>query len=220
MAFDYWQTLEEGGFYHIYNRSVNGEQIFDKQEEYASFLRKTSKYLLPYMDIYAYCLIPNHFHFVVQILQLNETLQARLEKEKTNAASKLLLGEITLDQFLEDQFRRMFSGIALSYNFHHQRTGTLFQKRPKRVALSTEPRLMNAMLYTHHNCIHHKLTTDYADWKYSSYNAILSNQPTQVCRDKVLEWFGSGDAVKGRKLFLQHHSEYRHPPFEPWMLDD
>ncbi|MBI1226501.1 MAG: hypothetical protein GC192_14805 [Bacteroidetes bacterium] len=220
MRFDYWQTLEEGGFYHIYNRSVNQERIFSKEEEYISFLQKMAKYFLPYMDIYAYCLMPNHFHFVVQVLQLDESIKAHLAKEKTKAADKLILNEITIDQFLEDQFRRMFSSIALSYNFHHKRTGTLFQKRPKRVGLSTEPRLLNAILYTHHNCIHHKLTKDYTDWKYSSYNAILSNQPTQVSRKKVLEWFGSGNPVLGRKLFLQHHAEYRHPPFEPWMLDD
>jgi len=220
MAFNYWQTLEEGGFYHIYNRSVNREQIFYREEEYTSFLRKISKYLLPYMDIYAFCLIPNHFHIIVQVLHSNETTKAHLEKEKTKAADKLLLGEITIEVFLEDQFRRMFSAYALSFNFQHQRNGAVFQKRVKRVALATEPRLLNAILYTHHNCIHHNLTKNYGEWKYSSYNAILSSLPTQISRDKVLEWFGSGNLEKGRKLFLQHHAEYRHPPFEPWMLDD
>ena len=57
-----------GNYYHLYNRGNNGEQIFFLPEDYQHFLHRCQECLLPVMDIVAYCLMPNHYRLLVQIL--------------------------------------------------------------------------------------------------------------------------------------------------------
>ena len=57
--------LESGCFYHIFNRGVNSKMVFLSDENFSFFLRKVKLYLIPYFDIYAYCLMPNHFHLLL-----------------------------------------------------------------------------------------------------------------------------------------------------------
>ena len=45
-------------YYHLYNRGNNRQAIFFEQENYLYFLRGMKKYLLPIVDIIAYCLMP------------------------------------------------------------------------------------------------------------------------------------------------------------------
>ena len=64
--------IDEGYFYHIYNRGNNSEKIFFSEENYAYFLKLLTKYIFPVADIYAYCLLNNHFHILVRIKEKNE----------------------------------------------------------------------------------------------------------------------------------------------------
>ena len=57
--------LEENVFYHCFNQGNNKEKIFFKNKNYNYFLNKVKKYWLSHLDIIAYCLMPNHFHFLV-----------------------------------------------------------------------------------------------------------------------------------------------------------
>ena len=61
------QAIEEGCLYHIFNRGNNSEKIFFEEENYRYFLKLLKKYIVPVADIYAYCLLRNHFHFLVRI---------------------------------------------------------------------------------------------------------------------------------------------------------
>lgn len=51
--------------YHIYNQGNNKQIIFPEERNYIFFLKKVRKHLLPCVDILAYCLMPNHFHFLI-----------------------------------------------------------------------------------------------------------------------------------------------------------
>ena len=66
------EILYPGKFYHIYNRAINKENIFYANQNYIYFLNKIRYYLMNCFDIYAYCLIPNHFHLLVKIKDENE----------------------------------------------------------------------------------------------------------------------------------------------------
>ncbi len=52
-------------YYHIYNRGNNKQPIFFKNDNYLFFIQKIRDQLLPVADIIAYCLMPNHFHFII-----------------------------------------------------------------------------------------------------------------------------------------------------------
>lgn len=113
MAIDYWQKLEEGGVYHLYNRSINRELLFREEKDYRLFLEKVVKYLWNYLEFYAYCLIPNHFHFLVSVKTKDREIELILENEKTKCAKLFLENKISINKFLEDQFRRLFSSHAI-----------------------------------------------------------------------------------------------------------
>lgn len=54
--------LEYGRYYHIYNRGVNGANLFYTTSNYEHFLRLYERYLNPVVDTFAWCLLRNHFH--------------------------------------------------------------------------------------------------------------------------------------------------------------
>ncbi|MDZ7402227.1 MAG: hypothetical protein ONB37_18880 [candidate division KSB1 bacterium] len=109
--------------------------------------------------------------------------------------------ELDINTMLENQFQLFFRSYALAFNKENNRTGSLFQKRFKRIRVD-DPRYFTAVIhYIHNNPIHHHYVDAYEKWKFSSYNAILSDQPTQVMRDEVLKWFGS------REDFIKFHRE-------------
>ena len=54
-------------YYHIFNRGNNGENIFLEERNYSHFLNLYDLHLAPITDLYAYCLIRNHFHLLVRI---------------------------------------------------------------------------------------------------------------------------------------------------------
>ncbi len=60
-------SLKPGAYYHIYNRGINGENIFKEERNYAYFLSKYTIYLNPILETYAYCLLKNHFHLLVKV---------------------------------------------------------------------------------------------------------------------------------------------------------
>jgi len=59
--------LISGQFYHIYNCGINGVNLFRERENYEHFLGLMDKYILPVAEIFAWVLMPNHFHFLVRI---------------------------------------------------------------------------------------------------------------------------------------------------------
>ena len=99
--------LVAGQYYHVYNRGHNRQAIFFERENYLFFLRRVRQHLLGgeqpsqdlgesarsssgvYTTIAAYCLMPNHFHLLVQPLddQLSRRMQ-RLSISYTKAINK------------------------------------------------------------------------------------------------------------------------------------
>ena len=59
-------NLIPGQFYHVYNRGNNKQLIFFNDNNYLYFLQKIREQLLPVADILAWCLMPNHFHILIQ----------------------------------------------------------------------------------------------------------------------------------------------------------
>ena len=83
MGFNYWQKLEPDGHYHIYNRVISQDLLFVRHGHYVFFLRRWLDYL-PYLQVHAYCLLPNHFHFLVKVKPLDLELLEHVKAQKTS----------------------------------------------------------------------------------------------------------------------------------------
>ena len=187
----YFIPLESGKFYHVFNQAVGSEKLFKNDENYDYFLKKFNEYISPIASTFSYVLIPNHFHFLIEIkdkeLLYNRYKQIEISKEKRGFLNK---NELKYEDFVMQQFSNFFNSYTKSYNKRFNRKGVLFNDYLRRTLISDEDYLRNIVLYIHQNPIHHKICNRLEDWKYSSYNSILSDKATLLERGEVINWFG------------------------------
>jgi putative transposase len=68
--------LEADTFYHIYNRGINSTAIFLEDKNYHFFLSRYALHVDSVVDTYAYCLMKNHFHFLIKTKSVEELMKA------------------------------------------------------------------------------------------------------------------------------------------------
>ena len=64
--------LKYGKYYHMYNRGIDGCELFREKTNYEHFLRLYEKYISLIADTYSWCLMGNHFHLLVRIKEEEE----------------------------------------------------------------------------------------------------------------------------------------------------
>jgi putative transposase len=69
-------------------------------------------------------------------------------------------------------------------------------KNFKRKHITDKSYLLKLVHYIHHNPIEADLCENPSDWKFSSYNSILSNKETLINRNEVLLWFNDAENFK------------------------
>ena len=163
------QPFEPSCFYHFYNRGNNKENIFIEKSNYFYFLNLIKKYLLPIADIYAYCLLPNHFHLLLKI------------KDENLLPDKIQKGKSTISQ----SFSNLFNAYTKAFNKKYNRSGSLFQKHPKKIKIENEKYLQNLIIYINTNPSHHQIA-DYSEYEFSSFPALLSLKPTYIKREEII----------------------------------
>lgn len=185
-------TLELGNYYHIYNRGVNSCDIFKEDENYFFFLSKFSNYLLDFVDVYAYCLMPNHFHILIKV---NDSLGfVKVQNFDKALKDKGLHAE---DAIVSKQFAKFFSSYTQAFNKFEDRHGPLLESPFKRKRIKDEEYMKNLILYIHHNPM--DIHQNFKNYKFSSYKAIISELKTNINKQKVLDLFG------GLENFVHEH---------------
>jgi putative transposase len=175
--------LEEGKFYHIYNRGINGEDLFREERNYYYFLEQYAKYVAPVVDTYAYCLLRNHFHLLVKIKDFNDPNEGLAE----------LMQRQKWEQYPDaiKQFSHFFNSYAQSINSAYNRTGGLFESPFRRKIIEHERYFSQLVTYIHSNPQKHGFVKDFRDYPYSSFWSHLSKKETKLKRENVIEWFGN-----------------------------
>jgi putative transposase len=71
-------------YYHIYNHANGSDNLFLTSENYRYFLQRFASFINPIADTYAYCLMPNHIHFLIRIKPEADLQSAYQRKKNTN----------------------------------------------------------------------------------------------------------------------------------------
>jgi putative transposase len=130
--------------FHVLNRAVARLTLFEKPEDYEAFERvlEEAKDREP-LPIFAYTVMPNHWHFVV-----------RPES----------------DSQLSEFFRWLTHTHTMRWHahFHTQGTGHLYQGRFKAFPIEDDEHLLAVLRYVERNPLRASLVERAEDWKYGS----------------------------------------------------
>jgi len=187
------EILGQGYYYHIYNRGNNKEKLFIEHEDYLFFLELFRKYIHDVANIYCFCLIPNHFHFLIRIREQGEITSYDLRRKP-----------------FYQSFSNYFNAYTKYFNNKYRRTGSLFQKNFRRKRIDNEIYLKYLIHYIHTNPVHHEISEDFRQYKNSSYNEILNGHPTILEREIVIDLFEDADNYiythkqKARVVFIRN----------------
>lgn len=180
--------FEPGHLYHIYNQGNNQQKIFFSHDNYLFFVKKIEHHILPYADILAWCLMPNHFHLMVYI---------------NNPVSKA--------RTLNDSIGIMLRSYTRAINNQEQRSGSLFRGGTKSICLSqpeinhtpwyfangatvfwsglSEKQYPNTCFnYILNNPVKAGLVKKASQWKFSSFNELTAEKG--LINKKRIEEFG------------------------------
>lgn len=194
--------LYPGGYYHIYNRGVEKRSIFLGKRDYLRFLDTLDYYRkspLPMklsdfkrgaiklkkvegqeeiVRIFCYCLMPNHFHLLVQQLSDNG-----------------------LTQFL----RKLSDSYTRFFNTKYERIGPLFQGTFKAKLIESEEYLLQLSKYIHRNSFPLDMW-EAENYPYSSYPCYLSNKKHSFCdTDFILSYFSRFDPNSSYREFVEEN---------------
>jgi len=203
--------LSPNTFYHIYNHANGDDNLFREDKNYRYFLALFQKHISPIANTFAYCLMPNHFHFLLKIKEVAvfqtfpkfETLENLENLENLETPENYLI----LQHYISKQFGNCFSAYTQGYNKAYDRRGSLFIKNFKSKAVDSDLYFTRLVNYIHFNPVAHGFVEGIEDWPYSSYKAFLENSKTAIQKQQTLDTFG------GIEKFLEAHQS-------PFKLED
>jgi putative transposase len=179
------REFEEQGYYHIFHRGIEKKKVFLDNQDYRMFLyylkvylqdpkdllikypqlppRLQAKNLTSQITLIAYCLMPNHFHLLLQ-------------QSTKDAISKFM--------------KQLLNAYTFYFNKKYERTGAIFEGRYKATRISSDDLLIHVARYIHLNPVVAKLVNDPGTYKWSSQKDYLTDKNKSFVNPKtVLSFF-------------------------------
>lgn len=150
--------------YHLYNRGNNRQKIFFNRDNYIFFLKKIRTHLFPHCNLFAYCLMPNHFHLLIQANEKS------LELDKNDKS------------IFSGGLRTLLSSYTRAINIQEKRTGSLFTQNTHVKSLdSNDDYGLTCFNYIHQNPYSAKLVDKIEDWEFSSFKDYAGRRNGTLC---------------------------------------
>jgi putative transposase len=180
-----------GSYYHLYNRGHNRQTIFFERENYLYFLCQFRHYLVRQtLHVTAYCLMPNHYHFLVCLR--DDTLSAQM-------------GLLSLSY-------------TKAINQSRQRCGGLFQGPFQAILVDREDYRLSLSRYIHLNPVQAGLVQRPEDWEFSSYqDYVEQRQGTLPQWGELRQQIGS---AQDYRAFVESGEHLPSPMVQHLMLDE
>jgi len=187
--------LVNGQFYHIYNRGVEKRRVYEDRRCYRRFLQAIRYYQLEgpkpkfsnsfnnktfkpdlskkIVDVICYCLMPNHFHFLLKQLK---------------------------DGGISEFISKLINSYTKFYNLKYNRVGPLFQGQFKAVLIESDEQLLHVSRYIHLNPIASFLVKDLNQHEWSSYQEYIEGVNGLCQKEEILNFYK--DPQKYQKFVL------------------
>lgn len=201
--------FENNHIYHIYNQGNNKQKIFFRRENYLFFLQKMKEYIVPFGDIMAWCLIPNHFHWMVYVREKIITIDRESDSRGgTINSTPAFPGN--------ESFNKSIGILLASYtraiNKQENTTGSLFREKTKAECVTqlngitpsfynsdygTIINISNSEIeypqvcfnYIHENPVKAGLVKKVEDWEFSSARDLCGiRNGKRINRDRINEF--------------------------------
>ncbi len=183
-------TFIPNGYYHVYNRGSEKRSIFQSNRDYTRFLERTKENSKKYaITILCYCLMPNHFHFLLQ--------------QTAEASIALFMNALQL-------------GHAKFFNTKYERVGPLYQGRFKAKSVTSDEYLLQLSAYIHRNPIagladsgntldSRNLIESLRSYPYSSYREYLGLEAKRLAKsDIILAYFSKAQPKLSYRAFVEN----------------
>ncbi|MDP3041235.1 MAG: transposase, partial [Candidatus Omnitrophota bacterium] len=146
----------EDALYYITSRCIYNQDIFKEEADYNAYFELIKKYKEQYkFRLYAYVLLPNHFHL---LLELPDQEQESLK----GGISEIMHG-------LNSSYTKYFNG-------KYGRKGHLFRDRFKTALVEKDPYLLKLTAYIHLNPQKINLVFSAKDYSFSSYALYINKE--------------------------------------------
>lgn len=177
-------------FYHIFNRGSEKRTIFLSQRDYIKFLERIRENSKKYeVEILCYCLMPNHFHFLLRQIT-----------------------DVSVAQFMN----ALQLGHAKYFNTKYERVGPLFQGRFKAKCIESDEYLLQLSGYIHKNPIadltdsgnpsdSRNLVRILRDFSYSSYREYIGlERPSITSQSFIQNYFSKTNPSLTYESFVEN----------------
>lgn len=173
-----------GAKYHITSRGIDRRKIFNEEEDYQHLVKLLKEGADFYkVEVIAYCLMSNHFHFLLQTKEAN------------------------LSRFMQ----RLNVAYTRYFNYKNNRVGPLMQGRYKAIIVGSDEYFLTLSRYLHLNPVKVKAQREKSageqrqflrQYPWSSYLEVIEpkKRSEYLASERVLECVG-GDNEKGRKRY-------------------
>jgi putative transposase len=201
-------NLEEGRLYHIYNQGNNRQKVFMNRDNYLFFLKKVRNHIVPHADVLAWCLMPNHFHFMVYVNKIEI-----VGKSSEGFTSSETLTKLPQQRTLNESIGVLLRSYTRAINKQEQTSGSLFRKETKAECLNPSGAITPAFFnsnsgtlinvynsgkeypqicfdYIHNNPLASNLVSNFTEWEFSSAPDYYSNRNGRLINKGRAREFG------------------------------
>ncbi len=177
------RLFQEDSYYHVYNRGNRKQPIFLVDQDYQRFLNKIKDYGAKVgVEVIAYCLMSNHFHF---LLKQNQPDQIR---------------EFML---------RLSTSHSKYFNIKYEQVGSVIQGRFKAKLVDKEDYLIYLTAYIHLNPAGRSIE-EVISYPWSSLYDYVNERTNCICiPTPVLSLFARDDPKNDYRTFIAGQFAYK-----------
>ena len=163
-----------GATYHLMERGIRRQAIFEEEEDYHVFLAILKSAMAKYGCIlHAYCIMTNHFHLLLET------------------------GEAEISKFM----KQLANCYAMYFNRKYGYKGHLFEGRYKACLVESDSYFLQTSRYIHLNPVKAGIVAYPEDYRWSSYRTMIGlgdDKITQISRTQA--YFGRDAAMRCREF--------------------